>query len=105
MPQINRRMELQKLLTKIIGNTNVYYQPPATVRMNYPCIVYKFSNIQTMRANNGIYLKKRKYSVTLIHKDPENTIVDEILENIQYSNLTSTFNSEGLYHYVFTIYF
>ena len=40
-----RRSGLDALLRSIVkqrcGSENVYYQPPANLRMKYPCICYK----------------------------------------------------------------
>ena len=35
-----RRLELQNLLANLLGTNNVYFQPPPTVQMEYPAIVY-----------------------------------------------------------------
>ena len=34
------RLDLQALLEDLLGSRNVYYQPPESVKMNYPAIVY-----------------------------------------------------------------
>ena len=38
--QSTPRLELQDLLETVLGSQYVYFQPPATLRMRYPCIVY-----------------------------------------------------------------
>ena len=35
------RLELQSKLEEILGSRQVYYQPPETVKMEYPAIVYR----------------------------------------------------------------
>ena len=47
-----------------------YFQPPSNVSMGYPCIVYELDRIVKKRADNGIYLKTRRYQVKLITKEP-----------------------------------
>ena len=44
------RIELQSKLEELLGSRQVYYQPPETVKMEYPAIVYSKSNIRTARA-------------------------------------------------------
>ena len=45
----------------------------------------------------------REYSVTLITKEPEPDAIDEILK-IPYSSLDQTFVSDGMNHFVFSVY-
>ena len=35
------RLELQSVLEQTLGSRNVYFQPPASVKMKYPAIVYE----------------------------------------------------------------
>ena len=46
-----RRSGLDALLRSIVkqrcGSENVYYQPPANLRMKYPCICYKLEKIRS----------------------------------------------------------
>ena len=51
------RMDLQVLLETLLGSTNVYYQPPETLKMNYPAIIYSKSRIDTKKADDSTYLK------------------------------------------------
>ena len=38
---MDRRLELQSELEKILGSRNVYYQPLPSLKLQYPCIVYE----------------------------------------------------------------
>ena len=48
-----RRSGLDALLRSIVkqrcGSENVYYQPPANLRMKYPCICYKLEKSAAQR--------------------------------------------------------
>ena len=35
------RYELHEFLCEILGSRNVYFQPPESVKMKYPAIVYE----------------------------------------------------------------
>ena len=59
------RLNLHEKLTSILGTRNVYFQPPATVKMSYPCIIYDLMDIDEKYANNDAYLSKEKYKITL----------------------------------------
>ena len=53
---------------------NVYFQPPSSVLMNYPAIVYERSSADTRHADNALYLHKCRYTVTVIDADPDSPI-------------------------------
>lgn len=69
------RLELHEELCKILGSRNVYYNPPASVKMNYPAIVYSLDDFDNRHANNTVYKQKTAYSVSVVDPDPENEAV------------------------------
>jgi hypothetical protein len=98
------RIELQKVLETLLGSKNVYFQPPTTVQMSYPCIVYRRTKIRSKFANNSNYLNHKEYTVTVIDKDPDSLIPDKLvvlpmcLHDRQYT-------ANNLNHDVFTLFF
>ena len=98
------RIELQTKLEEILGSRNVYFQPPASLRMNYPAIVYKLSGFKYKNANNSKYDVVRSYTVTLIDSDHESRFLNDILR-IPYCSFDRQFISDNLYHFTFTLYF
>ena len=98
------RLELQTLLEEILGSRNVYFQPPESVKMNYPAIVYGLDNIESSFANDGVYSSKKKYLVTVIDDDPDSPIVDKITA-LPTCRFNRHFQSDNLNHYVFILYF
>ena len=72
------RMELQNLLEDTLGSTNVYFQPPETIRIQYPCIIYKLSNIRTKFADNLPYDFMKRYQLTVIDKNPDSVIPEKV---------------------------
>lgn len=104
MSNINRRLELSAVLRRLLGSGNVYYQPPETVKMKYPAIVYSLDSIQNVHADDGVYLSHRRYSVTLIDKDPDSKIVDRLSE-LNCCRFNRQYSSDNLNHFVFTLYF
>ena len=71
MTTTERRLELHEILCTILGSRNVYFQPPESIKMNYPAIVYGLDDIDNQYANDGVYLSHRRYSVTVIDKNPD----------------------------------
>ena len=72
------RLNLQTFLEKILESRNVYFQPPESVKMKYPAIVYALDDIENTFANDGVYLSARKYSVTVIDSDPDSSLVGKV---------------------------
>lgn len=98
------RLELQNVLEALLGSENVYFQPPTSFRMKYPCIVYQRSDIAPIKADNSNYLKRKRYLVTVIDKDPDSDIPDRLID-LDYCNFDRHFVSDNLNHDVFTLYF
>lgn len=97
------RLNLQTKFEEILGSRNVYYQPPASVKMKYPAIVYRRKNIETRFANNVVYMQSSSYEVVLIDKNPDSEFVDKILR-LPYCSYDRHYTSDNLNHDVFTIY-
>lgn len=99
------RLELQTLLTSIIGDGDrVYFQPPQNIEMSYPCIVYQRSYSYASYADNLKYWRMKRYSVTVIDRNPDSSIIDAV-EDLRYTQIDRQFVVDGLYHTVFQTYF
>lgn len=98
------RLKLQAILEEKLGSSNVYFQPPASVRMKYPAIVYSRSDIDNRFADNSPYSQEKAYTVTVIDKDPDSKIVDRIasLPKCMYDR---NYRVENLNHDVFTLFY
>lgn len=96
------RVELQNMLETF--TPNVYYQPPSTLSIKYPCIIYSRKSIDNDKANNGVYREKRSYSLTVIDKNPDSPIVDKIAR-LEYCSYDRNFISDGLNHDTFVLYY
>ena len=83
---------------------NVYFQPPANVQMNYPAIVYERDRADFKYADDVPYHVTKKYSVTLMAEDPDESIF-EALAALPMCAHERFFVVENLNHDVFSIYF
>lgn len=99
-----RREQLHEIFCGILKLRNVYFQPPESIKMSYPAIVYELSDIRSSFANDGVYLAQREYSVTLIDKDPDNLFVKE-LNALPTCRFNRHYKEDNLNHYVFTIFY
>jgi len=90
------------MLKAITGN--VYFQPPETVRMEYPCIVYQRSAVITEFADDLPYNTMKRYQVTVIDPNPDSDIPDEV-GALSLCAFDRFFTSDQLNHDVFSLYF
>ena len=99
---MNRRLKLHELLKNVLGSSNVYFQPPETLKLKYPAIIYALDRINTGYADDIPYTTARAYSITVIDKNPDSEIVDRIaaLPSFKFNRF---FVSDNLNHTVFTI--
>lgn len=98
------REDLSEILHTVLGSDNVYFQPPPTIEMKYPCIVYKLDDVRTRHANNGLYKKDNAYTVIYMDKRPDSEIPDRILE-IPKSRFDRFYTADKINHFVFNIFF
>lgn len=96
------RLELQNILGEICDN--VYFQPPPSIRMTYPAIVYSRDYRFTMHADNGPYSHTKRYQVTVIARDPDSEIPD-LVADLPLAAQVRAFASDGLNHDIFDLYF
>ena len=99
------RFDLHEKLVEILGSRNVYFKPPATAKMSYPCFVYKKHTLEAENADNSKYLVGQKYQVTIIYSDPDSQLPEKFFKEFRFCTTnTPTYVSDNLYHDVFTIY-
>ena len=97
------RIELQEALEDFLGSHNVWYQPPETIKLKYPCILYERNRINTIPADNIAYLKNKDYSLTLIYREADSTLPDDILDAFDFISHDRAYKADNLYHDVFTL--
>ena len=97
------REEIDNLLCTLLGSEYVYFQPPATITMNYPCIIYKKSRENIKFANGSKYFKKNGYQITIVDANPD-SLIPEKVSNLPYSRFDTTFTKDNLHHSIYTVY-
>jgi hypothetical protein len=96
--------ELQSVLEGVLGSRHVYFQPPADLHLEYPCIVYQRQEVPARYADNKRYAETTQYQVTLIDYDPDSEVIGRLLE-LRHCGFDRHFTSDHLNHDVFTLYF
>lgn len=99
-----RSQELQAVFEEILGSRNVYYNPPASVKMNYPAIVFSRNRIDKKSANNTTYMINHRYEVTVIDRDPDCKYIEVVL-SLPMCTFDRHFVSDNLHHNTFTLYY
>ena len=98
----DRRLQLHD--TFLAFCPNVYFQPPENIKLVYPCIIYEPDDESRTHANNGIYSLKDEYQVTIIDRDPDSAI-RQAVRMIPMSSFSRFYATEGLNHFIYTLYF
>lgn len=98
------RLQLHQILTDVLGSDHVYFQPPASVKMKYPCIVYQRTSGDTKFADNLPYKFKKRYQLTYIDTNPDSDKIDKIAM-LPMCTYDRHFTSDNLNHDTFNLYF
>lgn len=96
------RQQLHEILTAI--TTHVYFQPAENVRLEYPCIIYQRDYAETKFADNEPFNVTKRYMVTVIDRDPDSDIPDEVAK-LPMSTFNRFFTADGLNHDVYQVFF
>lgn len=102
---MNRRPELDPIFKRLIGSDNVYFQPPEDLKMSYPCIRYKLSDIRHTKSNNSLYTYTQGYEVVYITREPDSQLVDDILKEFEMISFQNVMVVNNLYHYRYRLYY
>lgn len=105
------RIDLHTELVYLLGTQNeqsdkqrVYFQQPSTIKISYPCIIYKLDAQDEVRANNNLYRMMKRYLITVIDKNPDSTIPDRMM-NFKYCSFVNYFTIDNLNHYNYSLYY
>lgn len=96
------RLELHDILLTICEH--VYFQPPPSIQMRYPCIVYKRNDEDTEFADGRPYKKMRRYQVTSIDRDPDSDIPRKI-SDLPMCVFDRYYPADNLNHDVYKLFF
>ena len=100
-----KRLEFHELLCTMLDSRNVYFQPPETIKLHYPCIVYSAGEDQILHADNYGYFKADCYEVQIIAKDPTFELFETFTSKWQYAREKVPFTADNLNHHNYTVYF
>ena len=96
------RLGLQNLLESILGSRNVYYQPPESIKIKYPAIIYSRNNIDNNFADDIVYMQNHTYQIIVIDANPDSEIVNKI-SKLPMCRYNRHYTSDNLNHDVFIL--
>ena len=97
------RLGLHEELVSVLGTRYVYFQPPESVKMNYPCIVYEKQGVNSYYADDAHYIDRTRYNITVIDKDPDSEIAERVFRHFKQCSYDRRYIADNLNHDVLTI--
>lgn len=97
------RLELHSVLQELLGSSNVYYQPPESIKMQYDAIRYSKKTIDSKYANDRKYSMIDCYEIIVISRLPDNPVIKRLL-SLPYCSYDRHYVADNLHHDVLTIY-
>lgn len=99
-----QRLQLHSILKGLLGSDNVYFQPPPSIQLKYPCILYKKDTIDTDFADNYPYRHLTRYLVTVIDRNPDSEIPGKV-GALQMCVFDRSYPADDLNHDVYKLFF
>ena len=99
------RLDLHEEFEELLGNKNVYYQPPASVQLKYDCIIYQTHRPDIKRADNKAYIYTKAYDVTIISKSPTIDLPEKMVKHFKMCTLDRFYTANNLNHWALTLYY
>ena len=96
------RTDFHAVLQALDPSIKVYFQPPASIKLEFPCIIYKRADIDAQHADDMPYILSDVYTVTVMTKDPDSTL-PKAVAGLKGSRFDRYFPAESLHHNVFNI--
>lgn len=99
------RLKLHEELCVLLGSRNVYFQPPESIKLNYPCIVYSRTGVAKLNADDKSYKSTNEYTLTHIDFNPDSELPDEIINHFPMCRFVRSYASDNLNHNVLSLYY
>lgn len=81
---------------------HVYYQPPETIKMVYPCIIYDLDRDDLIHADDLAYVRHKRYSVLIVDRNPDSLLPDAFSDAFN-AGMERHYTKDNLHHFAYTI--
>jgi hypothetical protein len=99
------RLQLQSLLEDLLGSRNVYFQPPETVKLKFPCIIYGRGNLGVVQfADDKPYHNRVRYEVKVVDPNPDSPILEKIA-SLPMCSFERHYTINNLNHDIYNLYY
>ena len=95
------RLDLSQIFHELCPN--VYFQPPESVKLKYPCIIYERRTGDTSFADDKPYRFNWCYTITVIDPDPDSELPEKVAM-LPLCKVDRCFTSDNLNHTSFVMY-
>ena len=106
------RHDLNDELKALLGTTDktgddarVYFQPPESKKLKYPCYVYHRAYNKNMSADNIVYKRYPQYTLTYITYDPDDPLIDGTEDRFPMCRFVSSSSGSGLNNYYYDLFY
>ena len=101
---MSNRLGFRAYLKRHVTVKNLYFQPPESEKLKYPCIIYSRDSSWDRWGDNGKYLKYKGYNIIYVSRTPDDSAVDA-LESLPFCSYSRHYVADNLNHDVFELYF
>lgn len=102
--EVNRKelsAKLSSLMEECGEEPKLYFQPPESVKLEYPCIVYHLRTMTSQYAEDAPYKVNVGFDITYITRSPTSQFPAKIVKQPQIG-FDRYYTSDGLHHYAYT---
>lgn len=99
-----RKTDAAVMRLKSLGIPHVYFNPPESVRLEYPCARFKRSGTYTKNADNRKHAIFDRYDLVYITYDGDDPMVHTILNGFKHIRHASTVSKDGMWNENFVFY-
>ena len=100
------RLELSDLLSSIMYDCgeepHLYFQPPESVKLEYPCIVYHLRTMTAKYADDKPYTINIGYDITYITRSPASQVPTRLVKEPMFG-FDRYYPADNLHHYSYTM--
>lgn len=97
------RLSLHSELVSLCNH--VYYNPPESLKLEYPCIVYAQEPPDVRKADNKRFIVTNKWQLVVISKDVDYDLAETIAEHFEKCAISRIYKADNLQHWSLTLYY
>lgn len=102
---LSQKTDIIQSKLRSLGINNVYFEPPQTIKIAYPCAIFHRGTISSRSADNRTYKKDDSYDLQWICREPDSEMVHTILEEFRMIRHIRHFTADGLHHDQFKLFY